>query len=309
MAYDTIIIGAGPAGLSAAVYCARKKMQTIILSGDIGGMTAQSGMVENYLGFDGISGPELVQKFQEHVMKYKDLVELKTGELVDNIKKENDEFIVKTNITEYSGKTVIVATGKVPRKLNIPGESKYANKGVAYCATCDGPLFSGKDVAVIGGGNSAMDAILSLMPIAKKIYGITINPEFIGDQVMLEKITSADNVELIKGANIKKIIGEQFVTGLEYEDKNQKIRTLSIQGIFVNIGSMPSTKFVKDLVKLNKYGEIIIDSMTKTNIPGLFAAGDSTTVPEKQIIVAAGEGCKAALAAFSYLNGNNGSDY
>ncbi len=302
--YDTIIIGAGPGGLSAAIYSARKKMKTLIISGDIGGMAAQSGHIENYLGFEYISGPELVSKFQTHLMKYKDTVELKTGINVKKIKKTKNIFIAETDTGNFKGKTIIIATGKIPKKLNIPGEKEFKNKGVTYCATCDAPVFANKNTAVIGGGNSAMDAALSLEPIAKIIYILTINKQLIGDQIMLEKIKKSKKIKILTEVFAKEIKGEQFVSNLIYEDKKGKKFDLAVEGIFVEIGSIPSTSFIKGLVKLNKFDEIIVKRNTETNVKGIFGAGDATTVPEKQIIVAAGEGCRAALSAFSFLNQN-----
>lgn len=302
MVYDAIIIGLGPAGLSAGIYCARKKMKTLILGGDLGGMAAQSGQIENYLGYDLISGVELTEKFYEHLTRYKDDVELKTGAWIDRLERKNNQFTVKTNQETFTSKTVIIASGKLPKKLKVPGEEEFYHKGVTYCATCDAPLFQGKNVAVIGGNNSALDAILSLIPIAKKIYALTINDEFWGDKIMFAKASKADNVEFIYNAFTQKIEGEMLVKSLTYKVKQGAEKKLDVEGIFVEIGSDPSVAFVKDLVKLNEYQEIIIDSFCKTNIGGLFAAGDVTIVAQKQIIVAAGEGCKAALSAFSYLN-------
>ena len=300
MQYDIIIIGAGPAGLTAGVYCARKKLKTLVVSKDIGGQATLSSDVDNYLGYHLITGVELVQKFEEHVREFD--IKLEIGVETRNIKKINDGFEVSTENENYQGKAVIITSGKLPRMLNIPGEKEFLGRGVTYCATCDAPLFPKKDVAVIGGGNSALDAAIQLTKIANKIYLININPTLIGDEIMQEKITAASNVEVLNNTETKKISGNVFVEEIEVLDKNSKQqKKLKVQGIFIEIGSIPSTSFVKDMVKTNELGEIKIDSRNMTNIEGIFAAGDVTDVIEKQIIIAAGEGSKAALAAYEYL--------
>ncbi len=294
---DLIIIGAGPAGITAAVYAARKKMNLLVITKDIGGQTAWSGDIENYTGYQFITGPELVAKFEEHMRKHN--IALKENEEVIELTKKDNKVCVKTDKGEYEAKTVMVASGKRSRELGIPGEKEFKNKGLTYCATCDGPLFSGKDVAVIGGGNSALDATLQLMNIAKHVYLINIAEELTGDLVMQEKITKSDKVSILNNTQVTAILGDKFVTGLKMK-RVEKEETRSVQGVFVEIGLIPNSEFATSLER-NKKAEIKIDSYNRTNVSGIFAAGDVTDVPEKQIIIAAGEGSKATLGVFRYL--------
>ncbi|MBI5699114.1 FAD-dependent oxidoreductase [Candidatus Saganbacteria bacterium] len=296
--YDLIILGAGPAGITAAVYAARKRLNFMVVTRDIGGQAAISGDIENYTGYQFITGPDLAKKFADHLKQFS--FPLKEGEAVRQVKKLADKaFKVITDQGEYEGKALIVATGKIPRPLRVPGEAKFKNRGVSYCATCDGPLFAGKSVAVIGGGNSALDAALSLAKIAKQVYLVNINPRFTGDPIMEEKLRAADNVVILNGANTLKINGDKFVTGIEVKIGGET-KTLPVQGVFVEAGLTPNSAFI-EFVDKNKAGEIEVNCATETSEPGVFAAGDVTTVPDKQIIIAAGEGSKAALRAFRYL--------
>ena len=297
MTYDTIIIGAGPAGITAAVYAARKRMSILVLTGDIGGQAAWSGDIENYTGYQFVSGPELASKFEEHMKKYD--IEVKEGELVKDIDKKGDEVVVTTDKEIYKAKTAIIASGKRSRELGVPGETEYKNKGLTYCATCDGPLFAGRDVAVVGGGNSALDAALQLIKIAKKIYIINITPALTGDAILQEKVTSAENVTVFNDTKVVSVEGEKMVNAITI-DRGGKQEKLPLQGVFVEIGLLPNSDFTRKL-KRNKWGEIIINNRNETSTPGIFAAGDVTDVPEKQIIIAAGEGSKATLNAFAYL--------
>ncbi|MFZ5364177.1 MAG: NAD(P)/FAD-dependent oxidoreductase [Patescibacteria group bacterium] len=309
--YDLIIIGGGPAGMTAAIYAARKKLNTLVLTENLGGQTLWSSEVDNYLGFQLVSGAELVSKFREHIKRLDEEnalfdLEIKEGIEVKKVKKINEgEFEMETGTGEkYGARAVIVASGKIPRKLGVPGEDKFLGRGLTYCATCDAPLFRGKDVAVIGGGNSALDAVIQLIKIANKIYLININPKLGGDEIMREKVLEAkDKVEILNTHETMEVRGENTVTGLVVRNiGNEQVRELSLRGVFVEIGSVPSISFIKELVKLNEWGEIIIDPGTNaTSESGIFAAGDVTEVREKQIVIAAGEGAKAALAAYEYL--------
>jgi alkyl hydroperoxide reductase subunit F len=298
--YDLIIIGAGPAGITAAVYAARKKMSFLVITQDIGGQAAWSGDIENYTGYQFVTGPELVSKFEEHMRKYR--IESKELEAVSDIEKVGDIVKVKTSKGLYEAKTVIIASGKVSKELGVPGEKEFKNKGLTYCATCDGPLFSGKDVAVIGGGNSALDAALQLIKIARKVYIINNTPKLGGDPVMKEKVESSDVVTVLNDARVTAITGDKMVSGITVR-RNSKEESLAVEGIFVEIGLIPNSGFAKDIEK-NVHGEIKISNRNETNAPGVFAAGDVTDVPEKQIIIAAGEGSKAALSAFKYISHN-----
>jgi len=298
--YDLIIIGAGPAGITAAVYAARKRMSFIVISRDVGGQAAWSGDIENYTGYQFITGPELAQKFEHHMEQYKVATRIK--ESVTAVEKEGDVLAVRTDRDIYHAKAVIIATGKVSRDLGVPGEKEYKNKGVSYCATCDAPIFAGKDVAVIGGGNSALDAALQLTKIARKVYVVNITNQLTGDPIMREKVASAANVTVLTNTRVTEVFGEKFLTGMKVASLDgTNVHELPVQGIFVEIGLVPSSGFVTALEK-NARQEIIVNAKNETSVPGIFAAGDVTDVVEKQIIIAAGEGSKACLSAFKYLS-------
>ncbi|MBU0684130.1 MAG: FAD-dependent oxidoreductase [Candidatus Omnitrophota bacterium] len=296
--HDLIIIGAGPAGITAAVYASRNKLDTLLVTEDIGGQAAWSGDIENYTGYQFITGVELAGKFEEHMKKY--ATEVKENEPVSKMWKEGEKVCIETLKNIYFAKTAIIASGKKSKELEVPGEREFKNKGLTYCAICDGPLFEGKDVAVIGGGNSALDAGLQLIKIAKKVYMLNITAELGGDAIMREKLMKADNFFIINSAEVTEIFGEKLVKGLKYKKQSSQ-NELLVQGVFVEIGLIPNSEFIKDVDK-NKYGEIVVNCRTETSVPGIFAAGDVTDVPEKQIIIAAGEGAKAALEVFRFLS-------
>lgn len=295
--YDLIIIGGGPAGITAAIYASRNKIDFMMITINIGGQVVLSSEIENYTGFQYITGEELKAKFQEHLKKYN--FKLEIGE-VKKVEKEDNLFKIMTNSNSYLSKTVIIATGRRPRELKVPGEKEFKNKGVTYCAICDAPLFEGLDVAVIGGGNSGLEAVLQLTKIAKSINLIEINPKLKADRILIEKALASNKVKVWTNTQVKEIIGDKVVKGIKIMKEGKEI-FLPIRGVFIEIGSVPNSEIV-DFVNKNEYGEIIVNLRCETNIPGLFAAGDVTNVPEKQIIVAAGEGCKAALSAFKYLH-------
>lgn len=295
--YDLIIIGAGPAGITASVYAARKKMEFLVISKDIGGQAAWSGDIENYTGYQFITGPELTAKFQEHMRKYN--IPVKENEVAIEVRRPGDGFLVVTNKDKYEAKTVIIASGKRTKELNVPGEKEFKNRGLSYCATCDGPLFSNKDVAVIGGGNSAMDAVLQMTKIARHIHLLNITERLGGDEVMREQVEHSEKVTVMNNSLVTAITGDKFVNGIKINRQGEE-ETLAVQGVFVEIGLLPNSEFAKDVEK-NQMQEIKINSYNETNIPGIFAAGDVTDVPQKQIIIAAGEGSKACLSAFRYL--------
>ncbi len=295
--YDLIIIGAGPAGITASVYAARKKINLLVISRDIGGQAAWSGDIENYTGYQFISGPDLAAKFEEHMRKFG--IQLKEGESVIGLEKKSGSIEVKTNKGQYEAKTVIIASGKRSKELEVPGEKEFKNKGLTYCATCDGPLFSGKDVAVIGGGNSALDAALQLIRIARHVYIINITPKLGGDEIMRQQVIAAKNATVFNDAKVTQVLGEKFVQAIKISQQSKE-ETLKVEGVFVEIGLIPNSEIYPGITK-NERGEIIVDHYNRTNLEGIFAAGDVTDVPEKQIIIAAGEGSKAALSAFRYL--------
>lgn len=298
--YDLIILGAGPAGMTAGVYACRKQLDTLILTDDVGGQATWSSGIENYLGYIYITGTELVQKFEEHVKAFNVKMEYTRAE---KLSQENGGFIVHTTDgREFKARSVIVATGKSPRLLDVPGEKEFTGRGVTYCATCDAPVFQGMNVAVVGGGNSGLDAVVQLMKICPKVFLIEATPELRADEVMIEQAKAADNVDIFTNAMVKEIRGEQMVSSISIEDaETHETTDLDVSGVFVEIGLVPNTRFIEQLVRLNKYGEIPVDCAARTGIAGLYAAGDVTDVPEKQIIIAAGDGAKAALGAYSYL--------
>ena len=298
--FDLIIIGAGPAGITAAVYAARKNMSILVITKDIGGQAAISGDVENYTGYQFITGPELSIKFEEHMRRYN--VEAKENEEVIKIEKKDNLLVVTSDKGLYQAKTIVIASGKRSRELNVPGEKEFKNKGLTYCATCDGPLFAQKEVAVIGGGNSSLDAAIQLMNIAKKVYIVNINPELEGDAIMVEKVGDSDKVIIINNSQVTAVLGDRMVNGLKIKREGSE-ETLAVGGIFVEIGLIPNSEFAKTLDR-NEFGEIKVNSRNETNIPGIFAAGDVTDVPEKQIVIACGEGAKACLSASKYLATN-----
>jgi alkyl hydroperoxide reductase subunit F len=302
--FDCIIIGGGPAGMTAGIYTARKKLKTLLLTKDIGGQAAWSTDVENYLGFSMIKGAELVEKFEHHLEKYSDVLELR---LINNGVTKLEKVHKYFRVSYGDGKTdearcVIIAGGKLPRPLGVKGETEYLNRGVTYCAWCDGPLFAGKDVAIIGGGNSALDAALNIGKTVKSIVMINIAKELTGDAIMLDKVKSAMNMRVLNNTEVVEITGEKFVSGITVREGGKKqVHSLAVEGVFIEAGSLPATDYLKGFVKLNRNGEIIINAENMTSVEGLYAAGDITDIPEKQIVVAAGEGAKAAICASKYI--------
>lgn len=296
--YDLIVVGAGPAGITASVYASRKRMSFKVLTLDVGGQTIWSGDIENYTGYQFISGIDLAGKFEEHIKQYS--IELSEEEKVISIERSGSKINITTDKGEYSAKTVIIASGKRSKELNVPGEKEFRNRGLAYCATCDGPLFSGKDVSVIGGGNSALEAAIQLAKIARTIHIVNIAKQLTGDAIIREKLERDPKVKIRNNTKVIAVKGEKFVNALEIESSG-KSEILPVQGVFVEIGLSPNSNF-KSGLELNEEGEIKVNNRNETNVPGVFAAGDVTDVPEKQIIIAAGEGAKAALSAFNYIS-------
>jgi alkyl hydroperoxide reductase subunit F len=302
--YDLIIVGAGPAGMTAGVYAARKKLKTLIISKDIGGQASWSSDIENYLGFSMITGPELVKKFEEHLEEFKEDVELRVSiSGINKVSKKGKNFLVETGDgKKEEAKAIIIAGGKVPRELGVKGEKEFLNRGVTYCAWCDGPLFKGKDVAIIGGGNSALDAALNVSKLVKQIYIVNITNELTGDPVMIDKVMDLHHIRIMNNTEIVEIEGDKLVDTLRIKSRDGGLeKDLHVSGVFIEVGSLPATDYLKGFIKLNKNGEIIIDELNSTSVPGVFAAGDITEVVEKQIITAAGEGAKAAIQASIYL--------
>ena len=298
--YELIIMGAGSAGLAAAVYAARKKLNALLVSSDIGGQVNWTMGIENYLGYQFIEGPELISKFESQVSQYP--LEQKIGVNISSVSKIDNGFEVTTDEGEkYQSKTLIVATGKRPRRLNVPGEMEYTGKGVTYCSICDGPIFAGQRVAVVGGGNSALEAALDMIKIAEHVDLVSLT-QLTGDPVLIDKLNAADNLDTYLEYETLSIKGDVFITGMNIKElKSGEEKKLNVTGIFIEIGLEPNSESVKGLVDLNERNEIKVNQACETNIPALYAAGDVTNVPEKQIIIAAGEGAKAALQAHRYL--------
>ncbi len=300
--YDLIIIGGGPAGITAGIYAARQKLNTLLITKSFGGQVAKKAVaIENYPGFAEISGLELIRKFEKHLRKQK--VDIERDEVI-KLKKIGKKFFVRTKSKhQIQAKTVIIASGADPRPLEVPGENDFIGRGLSYCPTCDGPLFEGKTVAVVGGGNSAFEAAIFLAKIAKKIYILEYGEKVGADEINQGRVKKTKKVEIITNAALKKIQGEQFVKSIVYQDqRSKKEKTLPVEGVFVEIGFQPATSFVKDLVDFNEKDEIGVDFETfQTKTPGLFAAGDVNVGSYKQIITACGEGAKAALAAYNYI--------
>ncbi|OGZ22484.1 MAG: hypothetical protein A3A08_01175 [Candidatus Nealsonbacteria bacterium RIFCSPLOWO2_01_FULL_41_9] len=301
--YDLIIIGGGPAGITAGIYAARHKLNTLLITKEFGGQMAKITVaIENYPGFEKISGFDLIQKFEAQLRKQK--VDIKM-DAVTKVEKKGDYFFITAQDKDvFESKAVIITSGADPRPLEAEGEKEFIGKGVSYCVTCDGPIFANKIVAVIGGGNSAFESALFLSKIASKIFILEYGPKVRADETNQKKVQEAGNIEVITSADVKKIQGDKFVSSIVYQDKlTGENKTLEVQGVFVEIGHMPATSFIKGLVDFNKKDEIKIDPYTcQTKTPGLFSAGDVTEVKIKQIVVAAGEGTKAALAAYKYLD-------
>jgi thioredoxin-disulfide reductase len=296
--YDVIIIGAGAAGITAAIYAARANLNFEIISKDVGGLTLWSPDIENYTGYHNLTGIELIEKFKEHMADYD--IKIKE-ESVSKIEKKDGNFLVKTDQEEYETKTVVVASGSSPRKLDVPGADKYEGKGLAYCATCDGPLFAGKDVAVVGGGDSALAAALTLVQMVNKVYIINLTEKLTGkDKALSEKVLKSDKVEVINNTKTTEVVGNDFVTGLKYSQNGEE-KALNIQGVFVEIGHVRNIDFVKGLVELNDAKEIIVDKTGASSVPGIFAAGDVTDLQGKQTVIACGDGSRALLSAFAYI--------
>ena len=297
--YDVIIVGAGPAGLTAALYCVRKNLKTLIISPDIGGQALESWNIENYMGYRMITGDDLMAKFEEQVRELEIRIEL---DEVNSLLPTAGGFSVKTvSDQEYKGKTVILTQGKKPRKLNLPKEDQFIGRGLSVCATCDGPLFKEKVVGVIGGGNSALTTALEMSAIAKEVH-LIVRSTIRADAVYVSQYEEKKNIITHNGYEVTELLGDDRLSGIviTHRDSGEK-KQIQLDGLFAEIGWIPNTSFVEGLLKLNDQKEIIIDIDCRTSAPGIFAAGDVTSIAGKQIIIACGEGAKAALSAFHYL--------
>ncbi|MBU2082205.1 FAD-dependent oxidoreductase [Patescibacteria group bacterium] len=312
MIYDTIIIGGGPAGVAAGVYSARKKLKTLIITESFGGQSTVAENIENWIGAKKISGIEFAKMLEEHI-RAQENVEIKMPENVVDIKELPGDptaragwEVTTDKNNSYQARTLIVTSGGRRRRLNVPGEDKFKGKGVAYCSTCDAPVFKNKSVAVIGGGDTGLEAAIDLAQYAARVYLISNKESLVGDLSIQEMVKNSEKITVIENANVQEILGDKFVSGLKYFDKNDnQIKDLDVEGIFVEIGSTANSEFIKKLVNTNQKGEIIIDHKTgATSRPGIFAAGFITDEIYKQNNISAGDGVTAALSVYNYLINN-----
>ncbi len=295
--YDLIIIGGGPAGVAAAIYAARKHLKTVLISEDIGGQSTVSEGIENWIGSPKVHGADLAKMFRAHLDAVKgDFVELALGERAVSLEKSTEGFLAKTKSgKEFSAKAVLVASGAGRRKLDVPGAEKFENKGVTYCASCDGPLFAGMDVAVVGGGNAGFETALQLLAYAKSVTLLHRHKEFKADAVTIEKAHAHPNMRILAHAEPTEVLGDAFVSGLRYTDKDTgETKELAVSGIFVEAGVVPNTGFAEGLVELDAVKRIKADPRNqRTNVEGVWAAGDCTDELYHQNNIAAGDGVKA----------------
>lgn len=298
--FDLIIIGGGPAGVSAGVYAARKRLKTLLVTESFGGQSTESMGIENWIGTKNVSGLDFGKMLEEHLRSYEsDTLEIKKGDRVIEV---SQGFKVRTDKGTYESKTVLVATGSTRKKLDIPGAKEFENKGITYCASCDGPLFSGQDVAVIGGGNAAFETAAQLLNYAKSVTLFNRGDTFKADEMTVEKVLSHPNIRAIKNAELVEVQGDKFVKSIVYTENGEQ-KELPIGGIFVEIGLLPSTAFVKNLVDLNKIGQIKVDPTNqRTSIEGVWAAGDSTDGLFHQNNIASGDAVKALEDIYLHLH-------
>jgi len=304
-AFDVLVVGGGPAGAAAAIYAARKGIRTGVAAERFGGQVLDTMAIENFISVNETEGPKLARALENHVREYDvDIMNLQRAAALIPASAEGGLHEIKLeNGGSLKAKTLILATGARWREMNVPGEQQYRGRGVAYCPHCDGPLFKGKRVAVIGGGNSGVEAAIDLAGIVAHVTLIEFDSQLRADAVLQKKLHSLANVTVITSALTSEVIGDgQKVTGLTYKDRNSsEFHNLELEGIFVQIGLLPNSDWLKGTVELTSRGEIIVDARGETSLPGIFAAGDVTTVPYKQIVIAVGEGAKASLSAFDHL--------
>ncbi len=302
---DLIIIGGGPAGIAAGVYAARKRLNTVLITAEVGGQSVVSEGIENWIGTPKLSGAELAKAFSAHLDAVKgEAVSIRTGERVVSLQKTSGGFLVKTEAgKEMSGRTLLIASGAGRRKLDIPGAAQFENKGVTYCASCDGPLFAESDVVVVGGGNAGFETAAQLLAYAKSVTLIHRHQEFKADPVTIEAVCAHANMRVIRNAEPVEVLGEQFVTGLAYREKDSgEVKTLSVTGIFVEAGVLPNTGFAKELIALDSVGRVQTDPRNqRTSVEGIWAAGDCTDELYHQNNIAAGDGVKALEDLYLWL--------
>jgi NADH-dependent peroxiredoxin subunit F len=298
--YDVLVVGGGPAGASAAIYAARKGIRTGIVAERFGGQVMDTLGIENFISVKHTEGPKLVASLEEHVKEYG--IDVMNLQLAKRLEKKDHIEIELENGAVLKSKTVILSTGARWRNIGVPGEAEFKNKGVAYCPHCDGPLFAGKDVAVIGGGNSGVEAAIDLAGIVNHVTVLEFNPELKADAVLQDRLNSLPNVTVLKNVQTKEITGTDKVNGISYMDRDtEEVHHIELQGVFVQIGLVPNTDWLGETLERTRFGEIVVDNHGATSIPGVFAAGDCTNSPYKQIIISMGSGATAALGAFDYL--------
>jgi alkyl hydroperoxide reductase subunit F len=299
--FDTVIIGGGPAGMTAGVYMARKLTRTLLISPELGGQVLWTSDVENYPGYSVISGWELASSFRRQLEMQ--LIHLRLNDSVTSLELTVDGGRVVTDRGgRYDFQSLIIASGKRSRKLGVPGEDEFLGRGVTYCATCDGPLYRGETVAVVGGGNSALSAANEMLALGCTVHLINFMPGLQADGVLVERAVSSPRTIVYTNHQVDEIIGNHTVTGIRIHDRESGSSCLvKVSGVFVEIGLIPNAQFAEGILALNEQGEILVNCFCETNIPGIFAAGDVTSVPDKQIVIAAGEGAKAALGVTEYL--------
>jgi len=306
--YDLIIIGGGPAGVSAGIYAARKRLKTLLIAESFGGQSAPSSQIQNWIGIKSISGSEFAKNLEEH-LRAQDSIEIKSSAKAEKILKKDHNFevhtinMLNTECLTYLGRALIIATGARRRKLGVPGEEEFKGRGVSFCATCDGPLFTGKKIAVIGAGNAGLGTALELLAYASRIYVLEYQEYSSADAVIQEKVQAEKKIEILYKTEAQEIIGNTFIKAIKYKDRTSgQYKVLDIDGVFIEVGTIPNSEIAKNLVEINNKNEIVIDHATcRTSQEGIFAAGDVTDVPYKQNIIAAGEGAKAALSAYQYI--------
>jgi alkyl hydroperoxide reductase subunit F len=300
--WDTLIVGGGPSGLNAGLYLIRKGKNVGVLTSEIGGQLHNTSDVDNYIGLKKLKGSELSSSFLDHVNDL-ELPIMQDATVTNIVKQKNIFLITLESGIVLKSKTVLFATGGSPRKLNVPGEKKYQNKGVSYCTTCDAPFFKGKHVVVAGGGNSAAEAVIDLVPYASKI-SVIHRSQWRADKILLEKLRQIKDLDVHLNSQILEIKGDNnSMRSISFLDKNRNIeKEMNAEGLFIEIGNIPNSKIIRDLVETNSSGEIIVNDLQETSLIGMYASGDVTNQPFKQIIIATGEGAKAALSINKYLN-------
>ena len=302
--YDILIIGGASAGLTAAIYSARQGMKTLVTTKDIGGQALLTTDIQNYPGFDMIGGFELTNKFKEQAVYYG--TEFVYDEVV-SVDMEDDRFKVRTGNSEFSALSLILAFGKTPRDLNVPGESRLKGHGISYCAICDGPLFRGREVAVVGNGSHALEALVYLSSVARKVFYITNAKKLAGDELLLDTVNGIKNKGIYFDSTLESVNGEKSVESVTFKNKSSgKTNELKIDAVFAEMGYIAKTGLVKNLVELNKGNEIVVDKFGRTSHTGIFACGDVTDTPYKQAVISAGQGATAALSAYNYVQNLKG---